>query len=266
MRVNRFAEDVAVVTGATRGIGATIARRLATGGANVVVAGRTTDEGEGVVADIEADGGEAHFIRTDLRDPDAIAALFEATTEVYGGLDVLVNNAGVETYTGADEATMDDWASVVETDFRAYWLCAKHAVGAIDRGAIVNVSSNQAFATTPGMFPYNAAKAGVEGMTRAMALDFGPGVRVNSVSPGLIAVPRTTGDMDADRRADLESIHPVGRLGTPEDVAAAVAFLASEEAAFVTGTHLIVDGGRTAVMQDDALPDYRARRHREGRE
>jgi NAD(P)-dependent dehydrogenase (short-subunit alcohol dehydrogenase family) len=111
------------------------------------------------------------------------------------------------------------------------------------------------------MFPYNAVKAGVDGMTRAMALDFGPHVRVNTVNPGLIAIERTTGNMDTKSRLHLESIHPVGCLGSPEDVAAAVTFLASEEAGFVTGTQIVVDGDRTAVMQDDALPDYRDRRH-----
>lgn len=221
--MSRFEDDVAVVTGSTRGIGAGIARRLAREGATVVIAGRTAADGEAVVDDIRSDGGEARFVRTDLRDLDSIASLFEATSEEYGGLDVLVNNAGVETYTSADKATIENWEFVVETDFRAYWQCGKHAVLRMSAdgddgrgnngGAIVNVTSNQAIATTPGMFPYNAVKAGVQGMTHAMALDFGPAVCVNGVDPGLIAVARTTNNMDADRRAHLESIHPVGRLG-----------------------------------------------------
>ena len=122
-----------------------------------------------------------------MRDPDGIEALVETTVETYGGVDVLVNNAAVETYTGAGEATREDWGLVVETDFRGYWLCAREAVRHMDErggGAVVNVASNHARLTTPEVFPYNAVKAGVEGMTRAMALDFGPRVRANAVAPG----------------------------------------------------------------------------------
>ncbi len=259
---HRFEDATVLVTGSTRGIGAGIARRFALEGANVVVTGRTREDGEATVADVEAAGGDATFVRADMRDPDDVAALVEATAAEYGGLDVLVNNAGVETNTAADDASMDDWDFVLETDFRSYWLCAKHAREYMDEGAIVNVSSNHARLTMPEMFPYNAVKAGIDGMTRAMALDFGPRVRVNTVNPGWVAIERTTDGMDAEYREHLESIHPVGRLGDPEDVAAAVAFLASDEAAFVTGTSLLVDGGRTAVMQDDMLPDYRERRER----
>lgn len=257
----RLNEDVAVVTGSTRGIGEGIARRLASEGASVVVTGRSVDNGEAVVDDITASGGEATFVHADMRDPDDIAALFEATVERFGSLDVLVNNAAVQTETAVDEATHEDWAFVLETNFRSYWLCAKHAVKQIDKGAIVNVSSNHAFSTMPAHFPYNAVKAGINGMTKAMALDFGPSIRVNTVNPGWVAVERTTADMSDEQRQHLDSIHPVGRIGYPEDVANAVAFLSSDDAAFVTGTSLLVDGGRGAVMQDDTLPDYRARRH-----
>ena len=255
----RFEGSVAVVTGSTRGIGAGVAKRLAREGARVVVTGRTREAGERTVETIREVGGEATFVRADMRDRDDIAALFEATVDAYGGVDVLVNNAGVETETGVTEATAEEWELVVETDFRAFWLCAKEAASRMGEGAIVNTSSNHAFLTMPKMFPYNAVKAGINGMTRAMALDLGPHVRVNTVNPGWIAVERTVSEMSDDRRRELASLHPVGRLGTPDDVAAAVAFLASDDAGFVTGTTLLVDGGRTAVMQDDTLPDYRKR-------
>jgi NAD(P)-dependent dehydrogenase (short-subunit alcohol dehydrogenase family) len=258
--IERLNEDVAVITGSTRGIGEGIARRLASEGASVVVTGRSVDDGKAVVDDITGGGGTATYVRADVRDPDDIAALFEVTVERFGSLDVLVNNAAVQTETTVGEATHEDWALVLETDFRSYWLCAKHAVEQMDEGAIVNVSSNHAFSTMPAHFPYNAVKAGINGMTKAMALDFGPSIRVNTVNPGWVVVERTTVDMSDEQRRHLDSIHPVGRIGRPEDVADAVAFLASDDAAFVTGTSLLVDGGRGAVMQDDTLPDYGSHR------
>jgi NAD(P)-dependent dehydrogenase (short-subunit alcohol dehydrogenase family) len=254
----RLAGDVAVVTGSTRGIGEGIAKRFAAEGASVVVTGRSTDDGEAVAEDIRADDGDAVFVRADMREPDDIAALIEATVEEFGGLDVLVNNAGVQTETSVTEATLDDWEFVVETDFRSYWLCAKHAAEHMADGAIINVSSNHAFLTMPELFPYNAIKAGINGMTRAMALDLGPEIRANTINPGWILIERTAEELPEAEREHVESIHPLGRLGTPEDVAGVAAFLASDDAAFVTGAQLLVDGGRTSVMQDDVLPDYRS--------
>ena len=259
----RFAGQTAIVTGSTRGIGAGIAERLAAEGANVVVSGRSEDAGEAVVERIDeatgGDAGDAVFVRADMRDPEDVAALAEAAVAAHGSLDVLVNNAGVQTETAADEASLDDWAFVVETDFRAYWLAARAALEHMDRGAIVNVSSNHAHATMPKHFPYNAVKAGINGMTRSLAVDFGPSVRVNTVVPGWVEIERTRDELPEGRFEEVESIHPTGRIGTPSDVAGAVSFLASEDAAYVTGSALLVDGGRGAVLQDDVLPDYRAR-------
>ncbi|QWC19628.1 SDR family oxidoreductase [Halorubrum sp. 2020YC2] len=261
----RFAGETAIVTGSTRGIGAGIAERLAAEGANVVVSGRSEEAGRAVVERIAAESaeGDATFVRADMRDPDDVAALAEAAAERYGSVDVLVNNAGVQTETAADEATLDDWAFVVETDFRAYWLAARAALEHMDRGAIVNVSSNHAYATMPAHFPYNAVKAGINGMTRSLAVDFGPKVRVNTVVPGWVEIERTRDELPEGRLEEVESIHPTGRIGTPADVAGAVSFLASGDAAFVTGAALLVDGGRGAVIQDDTLPDYRARERSE---
>jgi len=247
----------ALVTGAGRGNGKATAKLLAENGASVVVNDLDEAPAESVVGEIEAAGGDAVFVRADMREPDDIAALVEATVEEFGGLDVLVNNAGVQTETSVTEATIEDWEFVLETDFRSYWLCAKHAAEHMDEGAIINVSSNHTFLTMPEMFPYNAIKAGINGMTRAMALDLGPEIRANTINPGWILIERTAEELPEEERDHVESIHPLGRLGTPEDVAGVAAFLASDDAAFVTGAQLLVDGGRTSVMQDDTLPDYR---------
>ncbi len=255
----RFDDSVVVVTGSTRGIGRGVAERFAAEDASVVVTGRSAEIGKDVAASIREDGGEAVFVEADMREPDDIAALMQATAEEYGGIDVLVNNAGVQTETSVTEATMEDWEFVLETDFRAYWLCAKEAVEYMDEGVILNMSSNHALLTMPRHFPYNAVKAGINGMTRAMALDLGPEIRANTISPGWIEVERTREELPEGRIEEVESIHPAGRIGTPEDVAGVATFLASDDAAFITGANLLVDGGRTASMQDDTLPDYRNR-------
>jgi len=254
--VSRFDDAIILITGSTRGIGRVIAERFAQEGASVIVTGRTVDDGKSVATALREDGHDAMFIRADMREPTDIERLVEQTVAEYGGVDVLVNNAGVQTETSVTEATLDDWERVVETDFRSFWLCAKAAAAEMTEGSIINVSSNHAFLTMPGLFPYNAIKAGINGMTRAMALDLGPDIRVNTVNPGWIAIERTMRDMDDQQRAELERIHPLGRIGTPEDVAGVVAFLASDDAAFMTGESVLVDGGRTAVMQDSTLPDY----------
>ncbi len=255
---NRHEDTVAIVTGSTRGIGEGVARRFAAEGASVVVTGRSTDDGEAVAEGIRSEGSQATFVGADMRDPAEIEALVEHAADEYGRIDVLVNNAGVQTETTATDATLDDWAFVLETDFRSFWLCAKHAVEHMpEGGTVLNTSSNHAFLTMPGIFPYNAVKAGINGMTRAMALDLGPeGITVNTINPGWIEIERTRAELGDDYEY-TEDIHPVGRLGTPADVAGLAAFLASDDATFITGESVLIDGGRSQVMQDDAFLDYR---------
>lgn len=250
-----LADSTAIVTGSTRGIGAAVAHRLANAGANVVVSGRTVEDGQTVVESIAEDGGDAIFQQTDVRDPDALESLINITIEEFGSIDILINNAGFETDTAPDEVDLDMWTRIVETDFRGYWLCAKYAYPHLvksDRGAVVNISSNHAFATQPKKFPYNAIKAGIDSMTRSMAIAWGVDhIRVNSVNPGWTLVDRIADTLSKEDLDYLEQIHPLGRIGDPEDVADAVHYLVSDMARFVTGECLVVDGGRTAVLQDD---------------
>ncbi len=254
---NPFSLDgsVAIVTGSTRGIGERIAERLGEVGAKVVVSGRTKADGERVVSSIEANGATARFKQTDVQNPAEIEELIDTAVETFGGVDILVNNAGFETDTSPEEVDLETWDAIVETDFRAYWLTAKYAYPHLvesDTGAIVNVSSNHAFSTQPKKFPYSAVKAGIDSMTRSMAVAWGvDGIRVNSVNPGWTMVERIEDSLSDEELAYLDRIHPLGRIGTPEDVANAVLYLVSDLAAFVTGESVVVDGGRTAVLQDD---------------
>jgi NAD(P)-dependent dehydrogenase (short-subunit alcohol dehydrogenase family) len=228
---------------------------LAAAGAAVIVSGRTESEGHAVVEDIRDNGDTAMFYSTDVRNPEEIKQLIETAAQEYDGVDILVNNAAFETDTSPEVIDIDTWDAILETDFRAYWLAAKYAHSYLadsTYGTIVNIGSNHSSATQPKKFPYNAIKAGIDGMTRAMAVAWGDDdIRVNSVNPGWTMVERIAESLTAEQVVSLEDIHPIGRLGQPNDVADTVLFLASDMAAFITGECLVVDGGRTAVLQDD---------------
>lgn len=226
----RLTGKTAVITGSTRGIGESIAKRFAEEGASVTVTGRTVEQGERVCSEIRGEGHEAQFIPVNVRNTDELTSLFDEVSTKYDCIDILVNNAAIQTETSVQNASLDDWNRIIETDFRAYWLCAKLAIKHMDTGSIINISSNHAFQTMPAHFPYNAVKAGINGMTRALALDLGPQIRVNTINPGWIAVDRTMEDMSEENRKKLASIHPAGRIGLPADVAGAAVFLASDDA------------------------------------
>lgn len=256
-RQSRFEDSVALVTGSTRGIGAATARRFAREGASVVVHGRSEDAGTDVVEEITSAGGEATFVRADLADPDTIERLIERAVDEYDRIDTLVNNAAVQVQETVTGASMDDWSFAMDVNFRAYWLCVKHAVEHMPAGgSVVNVSSNHGRVTMPGSFPYNATKSGIDGMTRAMALELGPEIRVNAVSPGWVRVREIDGEASREAWGKRAELHPLDRVGEPADIAGVISFLASDDAAFVTGSNLLADGGRSAVMQDDALLDF----------
>jgi len=245
----------AVVTGSTRGIGAEIAKCLADVGVSVVVAGRTESDGENVVSEINNFGGDAVFQQADMRNPEEINQIIETTITEFDRLDILVNNAAFETDTRPDEVDMETWDAILETNLRAYWLSSKFAYPYLKNsklGTIVNIGSNHAIATQPKKFPYNMVKAGIDGMTRSLAVAWGvDGIRVNSVNPGWTMVDRIAEDLTDEEIEYLDRIHPLGRIGRPEDVADAVLYLASDMSSFVTGQNLVVDGGRTSILQDN---------------
>lgn len=256
----RFDEETAIITGSTRGIGASIAHRFATEGSNVVVSGRTESAGKAVAREINTmDGtGEALFVRADMANPEDIRTLVSQAVDEFGQINTIVNNAAVQTESSVETTTLEQWELLVSVNFRGYWLLVKQALEHMPEGSsIVNISSNHSQLTMPNTFPYNAIKSGVDGMTRAMAVELGPiGIRANSVNPGWVEVERTRKELVDGRYEEIESMHPLGRIGAPADIAGVVTFLASDDAAFVTGSSLLADGGRSAIMEDGSFISY----------
>lgn len=252
---SRFQDRTVLVTGSNYGIGRATAERFAAEGGNVVVTGRDQDRCCETVAAIEAEGGEATAVPADLSEPAAVQALVENAADTYGEIDVLVNNAAAQTQQTIADTTLEDWAVTIDVNLRAYWLTGKYALAHIpDGGAIVNVSSNHAFETGPRAFPYNVTKTAINGLTRAMALEFGPAIRVNTVNTGWVPTGEDREAYEAGERFEgIDDLHPVGRMGRPEDIAGVISFLASTDAAFVTGASVLADGGRGAIMYDHWL-------------
>jgi len=245
----------AIVTGSTRGIGRGIAQRFAVEGVNTVVTGRSVDAGERVAGEIREEGHEATYVRADVADPGDIERLVDATVEEYESVDVVVNNAAAWRHGSVTDRSLEDWEHVMDVSLRAPWFLSKLAVERMPAGgSIVNVSSVHSVRTDPGRFPYNVAKSGLNGLTRSMAIDLGPrGVRVNGLIVG--DVRKEYNDADPYDETDYYArIAPAGRRGTPLDVAGIAVFLASDEAAFITGTNVPVDGGRLGCLATEDWP------------
>jgi NAD(P)-dependent dehydrogenase (short-subunit alcohol dehydrogenase family) len=246
----RYDNRVAIITGAAGGIGLATARQLASEGARVMLAD-WSPHGEQAASALRAQGHDARFLAVDVSDEQQVAALVEAATAAWGRLDVMVSNAGISGRGVTDQTTLADWQRVLAVNLTGVFLCAKHAIPAMRKsggGTIVSTASIVGLVGVPGALPYSAAKGAVVNMTRTMALDCAADrIRVNTVCPGFIdAAMEGTTARDHEQAAKLIALHPLGRLGSAHDVAMAIAFLASDDAAFITGTALVVDGGYTA--------------------
>jgi 3-oxoacyl-[acyl-carrier protein] reductase len=243
----RLKDQVAIVTGGSRGIGRAIALALAAEGARVVVNyTRNADAAAAVVADIEASGGEALAVQADVAEPAQVDALLAATQARYGGIHILVNNAGVTRDKLVLRMTVEDWDAVLDTNLKGAFLCVKAVAPLLLKqrsGVIVNVGSVIGRVGQAGQVNYSASKAGLIGMTKALAKEFGPrNVRVNAVAPGFIETDMTDVLKPEQREAILKQI-PLGRFGAAENVARVVVFLCSDDAAYVQGEVITVDGG-----------------------
>lgn len=245
----------AVITGAGLGIGRAAALRLAREGARVAVFDVSRRDGEETVRLIAEAGGEARFFPVDVSEAVAVEAAVNGVTAAFGRLDVLVNNAGIYARGDVREVALEEWERILKVNLTGAFLCTKactQRMAAAGGGVIVNVASEAGLVGIRGQAAYNVSKAGLIALTRSCAVDLAPhGIRVNCVCPGTTETPlvaealRKAADPEAARRA-LESCRPLGRLGAPEEIAAAIAFLASDEVAYATGAVLPVDGGYTA--------------------
>ncbi|WP_433326516.1 glucose 1-dehydrogenase [Spirillospora sp. CA-294931] len=246
--MRRLDGKVALITGGARGMGKAHVRRFVDEGARVVFGDVLADEGAKLAADL---GDAARFVRMDVTEPDDWAAAVATAVETYGGLHVLVNNAGVLRHKTIEEMTLDECRQIIEVNLIGQWLGIKSVTTAMRTsggGSIVNVSSTEGFVAASGLAAYSASKFGIRGLTKAAARELGPsGIRVNSIHPGGII---TSMVMQQDvveataARADamIENL-PLGRLGRTREVSGLVVYLASDEASYCTGSEVVVDGG-----------------------
>lgn len=242
----------AIVTGASSGIGKAAAVRLAREGASVCVnfySQREAAAARRIVATIERAGGRAMAIQADISDEAAVRTMVEETAAAFGGLDLLLNNAGIEKQVALLEMSLPDWDAVLKTNLTGAFLCLREAAKVMARGrrggVILNTSSVHEFIPWPGFAHYCASKAGLKLLMETAARELAPmRIRVLSVAPGAIVTPINRFVLDdAEARHAVESEIPWGRLGKPEEIAAAIAWLASDQASYITGTTIVIDGG-----------------------
>lgn len=255
---SRLEGRVAIVTGAADGIGRGIAERFVSEGAAVVCADIDDVAGQRAVAELGSASGRTLFISTDVSLSPAVAALVRATVEQFGGIDILVNNAGIAHGPDAERHFLETdepmWDRIMAVNLKSVYLCSAAVVPFMRTagrrgGCIINMSSGGAIRAHRNRVAYDATKGAIESATRALALDLAPfGIRVNALAPGVVAVPRRT-PVGAEGSVSASDVIPLGRMGTPSDVAAAAAFLASSEAEYVTGISLPVDGGLLAQLR-----------------
>lgn len=256
--MNRVKNKVAIVTGGASGLGKSSAILLAREGAKIVVTDIDEEDGKKVVQQIKANGGEAIFIKQDVSKEDEWKNIIETTLKTFGKLHILANSAGIGLGGTVEEVTLEDWKNLIDVNLNGTFLGTQYGIKGMketgEGGSIINFSSIEGLIGDPNLPAYNASKGGVTIFTKSAALHCarqGYGIRINSIHPAYIWTPMVENFLKAqgnveEGKKQLESLHPVGHLGEPDDIGYGVVYLASDESKFMTGSELVIDGGYTA--------------------
>jgi len=250
----------ALITGVTSGIGAGIAKMFARAGADIAGCGRhsrDSDVAKRFTESVEECGAKTLYVQTDVTRVEQLQQLVDETISRFGKIDILVSNAGINFFEGAADCTEEEWMKNHDLNLAAHWRLAKLCKPYLQKqqGVIVIMTSNHAFATIPGCFPYNVTKTALTGLVRSLAIEWGPEIRTVGLAPGFIDTPgnqtwfNSFADAAEERQRTI-ALHPVKKIGTTEEVGAWCVFLASEYASFASGTTYLLDGGRSALLQD----------------
>ena len=277
----RLEDKVIIITGSTQGIGLGMAKRFSAEGATVVINDHGANDGAAIAETVAEEGGEAMYIQADAGNPDDLDRLIDGTVEAYGRIDVLVNNVANSISGPFEERDLEDWDAVMNVALRSHWYATKQALPHMPEGSsVINISSVHGVQTDPECFPYNVAKSGVNGLTRALAIELGPeGIRVNAIMPGKIITelladhdyeagtladheqdpyPEHRHDPDSEKSIERQNteLDPIGRFGAPADIAGLAAYMAADESALMTGAVIPMDGGRTATLRDHDFAEW----------